>query len=122
VSRRAEETVGQRLKRLRLTAGLSQRELAVPGVSDTYISMIENGSRAPTLRSLERLAPRLGVSPVYLQTGRDPAALEEVRKLVGRALESAGELAGMLPTRRLRERAAELVEGLREAQRLLGRR
>jgi len=36
----AGETIGQRLKRLRLETGLSQRELAAPGVSYAYISRI----------------------------------------------------------------------------------
>ncbi|HEY4908360.1 MAG TPA: helix-turn-helix transcriptional regulator, partial [Methylomirabilota bacterium] len=37
----AGETIGERLKRLRLERGLSQRELAAPGVSYAYISRIE---------------------------------------------------------------------------------
>ena len=33
----AEETIGQRLRRLRQERGLSQRELSEPGVSYAYI-------------------------------------------------------------------------------------
>src|SRR5438105_5625875 len=65
------ETVGQRLRRLRRERGLSQRELASPGVSYAYISRIEAGARRPSVKALRRLAPKLGVSVKYLETGRD---------------------------------------------------
>jgi transcriptional regulator with XRE-family HTH domain len=75
----AGETIGQRLKRLRLERGLSQRELAAPGVSYAYISRIEAGTRQPSVKALRRLAAKLGVSADYLETGSDldeAAALE----------------------------------------------
>src|SRR3954447_2549230 len=65
------ETVGQRLRRLRRERGLSQRELASPGVSYAYISRIEAGARRPSVKALRQLAPKLGVSVEYLETGRD---------------------------------------------------
>jgi transcriptional regulator with XRE-family HTH domain len=65
------ETVGQRLRRLRHERGLSQRELASPGVSYAYISRIEAGARRPSVKALRKLAPKLGVSVEYLETGRD---------------------------------------------------
>src|SRR5690348_8226819 len=67
----AGETIGQRLKRLRLERDLSQRELAAPGVSYAYISRIEAGSRQPSVKALRRLAAKLGVSADYLETGSD---------------------------------------------------
>src|SRR6478736_1862973 len=77
----AGETIGQRLKRLRLERGLSQRELAAPGVSYAYISRIEAGTRQPSVKALRRLAAKLGVSADYLETGSDldPAAARELR-------------------------------------------
>jgi transcriptional regulator with XRE-family HTH domain len=63
------ETIGQRLKRLRLERGLSQRELAAPGVSYAYISRIEAGTRQPSVKALRRLAGKLEVSVSYLETG-----------------------------------------------------
>jgi tetratricopeptide (TPR) repeat protein len=63
------ETIGQRLRRLRLERGLSQRELAGPGVSYAYISRIEGGQRQPSLRAIRMLARKLAVSPQYLETG-----------------------------------------------------
>ena len=77
----AGETIGERLKRLRLDRGLSQRELAAPGVSYAYISRIEAGTRQPSVKALRRLAAKLGVSADYLETGSDldEAAARELR-------------------------------------------
>src|SRR5213080_3624703 len=71
------ETVGQRLRRLRLERGLSQRELASPGVSYAYISRIEGGQRQPSLRAIRMLARGLGVSAQYLETGSTTTTEED---------------------------------------------
>ena len=73
----AGETIGQRLKRLRLDRGLSQRELAAPGVSYAYISRIEAGTRQPSVKALRRLAANLGVTADYLETGSQLAPSEQ---------------------------------------------
>ena len=65
------ETIGERLRRLRLERRLSQRELSAPGVSYAYISRIEAGTRQPSVKALRKLAAKLGVSPEYLETGED---------------------------------------------------
>src|SRR2546423_149717 len=65
------ETIGSRLKRLRLERGFSQRDLSSPGVSYAYISRIEAGARTPSVKALRMLAGKLGVSVEYLETGRD---------------------------------------------------
>ena len=77
----AGETIGQRLKRLRLEQSLSQRELAAPGVSYAYISRIEAGTRQPSVKALRRLATKLGVTADYLETGSQlgPEELRELR-------------------------------------------
>ena len=77
----AGETIGQRLKRLRQERGLSQRELAAPGVSYAYISRIEAGTRQPSVKALRRLAAKLGVTADYLETGSDldPSHERELR-------------------------------------------
>lgn len=69
--RRRTETVGQRIRRLRDDKGVSLRDLGEPGMSDAYICRIELGQRDPSLRVIRKLAPKLGVSPLYLETGRD---------------------------------------------------
>src|ERR671928_2018254 len=71
------ESVGMRLKRLRLERGLSQRELSGPGVSYAYISRIEAGARTPSVKALRMLARKLGVSVEYLETGRDLRDVDE---------------------------------------------
>jgi transcriptional regulator with XRE-family HTH domain len=78
--------IGDRLRDARLRAGLSQRELSEPGVSYAYISRIEAGVRTPSIKVLRKLAPKLGVSVAWLETGKDDPA-EELAKIV---LESNG--------------------------------
>lgn len=73
----ARETIGQRLRRLRLERGLSQRDLAEPGVSYAYISRIEADARRPSLKALRILARRLRVSPEYLETGLELRDLDD---------------------------------------------
>jgi transcriptional regulator with XRE-family HTH domain len=103
------ETIGQRLKRLRLDRGLSQRELAAPGVSYAYISRIEAGTRQPSVKALRRLAAKLGVTADYLETGSDLDAAD-ARELRLSDLELAvrlGESEGVEEP--LRAAAAEAV-------------
>jgi transcriptional regulator with XRE-family HTH domain len=77
------ETIGQRLRRLRHERGMSQRELAGPGVSYAYISRIEAGARRPSVKALRMLARKLGVSADYLETG------SEIRETDSRELQIA---------------------------------
>lgn len=54
--------VGRRVRRIRTERGISQEELArAVGVHRTYLGGVERGERNLTLRSVERLADRLGV-------------------------------------------------------------
>jgi transcriptional regulator with XRE-family HTH domain len=105
----AGETIGQRLKRLRLQRGLSQRELAAPGVSYAYISRIEAGTRQPSVKALRRLAAKLGVSAAYLETGSDldPTEARELRLTDIELAIRLGEKDGLEEP--LRELAAEAV-------------
>jgi transcriptional regulator with XRE-family HTH domain len=73
VPTRGTETVGERIRRLREERGLSQRELAEPGVSYAYLSRLEAGQRVPSERALRKTAAKLGVTPLYLEVGRDDA-------------------------------------------------
>jgi len=80
VSERGNESVeslGERLRRLRRERGLSQRDIASPGVSYAYVSRIEGGARQPSVKALRKLARKLAVSPEYLETGRDVHPGEE---------------------------------------------
>src|SRR3954462_3823781 len=71
VQANSAETVGARLKRLRLQLGLSQRDLSSPGVSYAYISRIEAGARTPSVKALRKLSQKLGVGGEAPETGRD---------------------------------------------------
>ena len=67
----AAETIGERLRRLREERGLTQRDIAAPGVSAQYISKVERGQRTASVKALRRIAGNLGVSWQYLETGHD---------------------------------------------------
>src|SRR5215468_9880138 len=61
--------LGERLRQLRVSAGLTQSELAGDRFSKEYISQIERGKTRPTDETVEWLALRLGVDPTFLATG-----------------------------------------------------
>lgn len=58
----AQKLVGLNLKRLRLTKGISQEQLAADaGIARTYASRLETGMENPTVDVLDRVAHALGV-------------------------------------------------------------
>ena len=65
------ESIGDRLRRVRLERGLSQRAVAGPGVTYAYISRIELGQRVPSMKALRQLARTLGVTVHFLETGEE---------------------------------------------------
>jgi transcriptional regulator with XRE-family HTH domain len=69
----ASNGVGRRVLEARRARGLSQRSLAEPGISYAYISRIEGGTRTPSVKALRKLAPKLGVSVEWLETGVEPS-------------------------------------------------
>ena len=71
-----DESIGQRIRRLRRERSLSQRQLAEPGVTAAYISRIEAGARTPSVKALRVLARKLRVSVEYLETGVELAEAE----------------------------------------------
>ena len=72
------ETLGARVRRLRTERGLSQREIGGPGVSYAYVSRIEKGERTPSLRAIRTMAAGMGVTPEYLETGRDHTTTDQL--------------------------------------------
>ncbi len=81
------ETIGRRLRRLRLEQGVSQRELSAPGITYAYISRIEAGTRQPSVKALRMLARKLGVSVEYLETGANlPRSQQRELRLAEREL------------------------------------
>jgi transcriptional regulator with XRE-family HTH domain len=62
-----QRTVGRNLRAFRQALGLSQEAFAdVVGVHRTYMGGLERGERNLTLRSVERIADRVGVKPLEL--------------------------------------------------------
>jgi transcriptional regulator with XRE-family HTH domain len=75
------ETVGERVKQRRQELGLSQRDLSAQGITYAYISRIEANQRRPSVKALRLIAPKLGVSVHWLETGApDPG--QELAQLV----------------------------------------
>ncbi|MEU6720679.1 helix-turn-helix transcriptional regulator [Nonomuraea sp. NPDC046802] len=63
-------TFGQRLRHLRREHNVSQGKLARElGLSGSYISFLESGTRQPSAMVLHRLAAYFDVEPVYLRYG-----------------------------------------------------
>jgi transcriptional regulator with XRE-family HTH domain len=68
-SRAAALRLGERLRQLRVAAGLTQTELAGDRFSKEYVSQIERGKTRPTSETIEWLAGRLGVDAGFLANG-----------------------------------------------------
>lgn len=94
--------LGERIRRARVERGLSQRDVALPLLTPSYVSLIESGKRIPSPDALEHIAAALGMDPLELRTGRSPGAeaelelrLQEARRLLhSGAREQARALAG----------------------------
>src|SRR5579872_2974148 len=58
--------VGANMFRIRRKLGITQKQLAAPEFSISYISAIERGRIRPSLKALDILARRLGVTSAEL--------------------------------------------------------
>lgn len=103
------ESIAERLRRLRLERGMSQRDLSAPGVSYAYISRIEAGARTPSVKAMRLLAQKLGVTVEQLETGKR-TPLEQGVALAGLAYDS-------LTPKELRKVEEATDDGAREAAR-----
>jgi tetratricopeptide (TPR) repeat protein/DNA-binding XRE family transcriptional regulator len=61
--------LGERVRQLRVAAGLTQTDLAGDRFSKEYVSQIERGKTRPTRETIEWLADRLGVDSGFLANG-----------------------------------------------------
>jgi transcriptional regulator with XRE-family HTH domain len=82
---RVQSGLGTRLRQLRVSAGLTQSELAGDRFSKEYVSQIERGKTRPTEETLAWIAERLNVDVSYLQTGQSWNEYAEVESAVTRA-------------------------------------
>src|SRR3954454_16889948 len=85
--------LGERLRQLRVSAGLTQSDLAGERFSKEYVSQIERGKTRPTRETIEWLATRLGVDPSFLASGvsADERGRMETALTRAEALSEAGE-------------------------------
>ncbi|MEO3926679.1 helix-turn-helix transcriptional regulator [Micromonosporaceae bacterium B7E4] len=93
---------GNRLRNRRIEMGLSQKALAGDNMTPSYISLLENGSRVPSLEVVIRLARLLDITPQELLgyeveglgggRGREPSEL--VAQVEMRRLAEMGDLTG----------------------------
>src|SRR6185312_9913832 len=81
--------LGERLRQLRVAAGMTQTELAGDHFSKEYVSQIERGKTRPTTETIQWLAAQLGVDAGFLangvsadERGRVDAALARADALV----------------------------------------
>ncbi|GCF09892.1 helix-turn-helix transcriptional regulator [Dictyobacter arantiisoli] len=65
-SNKIGKSVGEKLRAARIAQHYTQSQLAAPDFSVSYISAIERGQIHPSLRALEILASRLGLSSIQL--------------------------------------------------------
>lgn len=77
--------LGERLRTLRVAAGLTQSELAQGRFSKEYISQIERGKTRPTEATIAWLAERLGVDPTFLAVGVSAEERTKAETVLARA-------------------------------------
>src|ERR671933_930853 len=81
----AGNRLGERLRQLRVAAGMTQTDLAGDRFSKEYVSQIERGKTRPTRETIEWLAQKLGVDPNYLERGVSADERRRVETLLARA-------------------------------------
>src|SRR5947207_11996314 len=77
--------LGERLRQLRVAAGLTQSDLAGERFSKEYVSQIERGKTRPTRETIEWLAVKLGVDSGFLEKGVSADERSRVDTLLARA-------------------------------------
>src|SRR5437764_6300145 len=99
--------LGERVRQLRVAAGLTQTDLAGDRFSKEYVSQIERGKTRPTRETIEWLAGKLGVDAGFLERGVSADERSRVDAAISRA-------EALLEARRNPE-AIEAFENLRSA-------
>ncbi len=125
--------LGERLRQLRIGAGMTQPDLAGDRFSKKYVSQIERGKTRPTRETIEWLAQRLAVDAGFLANGvsadergrvdaaiaraeallearRNPEAIEEFQSI------RRSVLATGLPELEVRALSGEATVRMREGQ------
>lgn len=87
----AEETLGQRIRRIRKQRGLSLAKVGRNDFTRAWLSQIELGKAGPSTRLLRVIAERLGTPVEYLLEGREDSVERELALEKGRVLLLRGE-------------------------------
>jgi tetratricopeptide (TPR) repeat protein len=77
--------LGERVRQLRVAAGLTQSDLAGERFSKEYVSQIERGKTRPTRETVEWLASKLGVDAGFLERGVSADERSRVEAMLARA-------------------------------------
>ena len=77
--------LGERVRTLRVSVGITQTQLAGERFSKEYISQIERGKTRPTESTIVWLAERLGVDPAFLSSGVSTEERAKVEAHLARA-------------------------------------
>src|ERR671932_654093 len=77
--------LGERLRQLRMAAGMTQTDLAGDRFSKEYVSQIERGKTRPTRETIEWLALRLGADASFLERGVSADERGRVEGMLSRA-------------------------------------
>ena len=86
-----KETLGQRIRRIRVQQGLSLAKVVRDDVSRAFLNQVEMGKARPSIRVLRIIAERLGTEVEYLLEGRQAGVDRELALEKGRVLLARGE-------------------------------
>jgi transcriptional regulator with XRE-family HTH domain len=86
-----DETLGQRIRRLRQQRRLSLAKVSREDFSRAFLHQVEHGKAQPSTRVLRVIANRLGTEVEYLLEGRQPAIERELALEKGRVLLARGD-------------------------------
>src|SRR5258705_13514839 len=87
----SEETLGQRIRRVRTERGMSLAKVSGPDFSRAFLHQVEHGRSQPSTRVLRVIAGRLGTEVDYLLEGRLPGVERELALEKGRVLLARGD-------------------------------
>jgi transcriptional regulator with XRE-family HTH domain len=86
-----DETMGQRIRRVRQERGMSLAKVSGPDFSRAFLHQVEHGNSQPSTRVLRVIAGRLGTEVDYLLEGRLPGVERELALEKGRVLLAQGD-------------------------------
>lgn len=86
-----EETVGERIRRLRTQQGLSLAKVTRKDFSRAFLNQVEMGKARPSVRVLRVIAERLGTEVEYLLGGQQAGVERELALEKGRVLLARGD-------------------------------